>query len=555
LSGAIPFRLVRSDLMHSVDGSLCPMHPDADDTTFVSRRCPLFMDIRTMISMERRRRYFLERQLVHSSSAACDEPFLEILHMRRFDWTKCCIDIAVPMFRLRQLSLSQLAVANRIILDKHFETNVGKRSGSPHQCPLCNDGNLNIFHVLLYCSHGLVSHVRYTHTLLILESLEDLSGLSFAQGLAFLDLISADSLAANLLRGVVPDGIHERINGDMRLSVPWDSVKNRFNKFLAAVGARTSAVYASFLRVLYESRAPPLLGVETKTPSLRRADGSLVRKRRRKLPNLFTMEQFKPPPKQVVALDVAPSMISCVLIAASECGSYRLAVDFSIREDTIDAHLAIEDLSPGCILLSNEVADAFTIQVGDPCGGRQMATYGSDIGYSGYVMLHSVLGDQEAIDTADIRNLKALRQFIDTMRCLTSDKSLLEELDGLLQYMRGVGGCCHSSLPETWGMWLGATEVRQFAGTDDIMIWSHEPAGLMHYTSGEKLSLARIKRFDLLDHVLIRKRMFWKFFPPTQDDINLLLQDLSRKVCIFLRAHLSKSLDIQSLAGLRSLSL
>jgi len=267
------------------------------------------------------------------------------------------------------------------------------------------------------------------------------------------------------------------------------------------------------------------------------------------------MEQFKPPPKQAVALDVVPSMISCVLISTSECGSYRLAVDFSIREDTIDAQLVIEDLSPGCILQSNEVADAFTIQVGDPCGGRQLATYGSDIGYSGYVMLHSVLGDQEAIDTADVRNLKVLRQFIDISRCLTFDKSLLEELDGLLQYMRGVGGCCHSSLPETWGMWLGATEVRQFAGTDDIMIWSHEPAGLMHYTSGEKLSLARIKRFDLLDHVLIRKRMFWKFFPPTQDDINLLLQDLSRKVCIFLRAHLSKSLDIQSLAGLRPLTL
>jgi len=267
------------------------------------------------------------------------------------------------------------------------------------------------------------------------------------------------------------------------------------------------------------------------------------------------MEQFKPPPKQVVALDVAPPMISCVLISISECGSYRLAVDFSIREDTIDAHLAIEDLSPGCILQANEVADAFTIQVGDPCGSRQMATYGSDIGYSGYVMLHSVLGDQEVIDTADIRNLKVLRQFIDTMRCLTFDKSLLEELDGVLQYMRGVGGCCYSSLPETWGMWLGATEVRQFAGTDDIMIWSHEPVGLMHYTSGEKLSLTRIKRLDLSDHVLIRKRMFWRFSPPTQDDIDLLLQDLSRKLCIFLRAHMSKSLEIQSLAGLSAVSL
>jgi len=260
------------------------------------------------------------------------------------------------------------------------------------------------------------------------------------------------------------------------------------------------------------------------------------------------MEKFKPPPKQVVALGAAPSTITCVLISISVCGSYRLAVDFSIREDMIEAQLVIEDLSPGRILQSNDNVEAFTIQVGDPCGGRLMATYGSDTGYSGYVMLHSVLGDQAVIDTADVRNLKVLRQFIDTMRCLTHDKSLLEELNCVLQYMRGVGGCCHSSLPETWGMWLGVTEVRQFVGTEDILFWLHEPAGSMHYISGEKMSLAQIERMDLSDHVMIHKRMFRQFAPPSQDDIDILLQDLSLKVCAFLRSHISKSLDVQSLA-------
>jgi len=85
LSGAIPFRLVRSDRSHMVDGRLCSRQPGAAMATEVARRCPVFKDIRMLISFARRNTYFKERHEVHSSSRGCDENLLEVLHMRRFD--------------------------------------------------------------------------------------------------------------------------------------------------------------------------------------------------------------------------------------------------------------------------------------------------------------------------------------------------------------------------------------------------------------------------------------------------------------------------------------
>ena len=160
LSGAIPFRLVRSDKSHTVDGTLCPRHPLVEADLVVTRRCPVFRDVKTLISLARRGHYFNERQNTHSSLPMCEDVLVDIIHMRKFDWTKCCIDIAIPMFNIRHLNISKLAVVNRLVLDKHFETNVEKRECIPYPCPLCDEGNLNIFHVLQSCSHGLVSHSR-----------------------------------------------------------------------------------------------------------------------------------------------------------------------------------------------------------------------------------------------------------------------------------------------------------------------------------------------------------------------------------------------------------
>jgi len=151
----------------------------------VVRRCPVFKDIRSLMSLKRRSLYLKERQDTYSSSKGCDDIFLDIIHMRRFDWTKCCMDVATPMFRLKHLNLTKLAVVNRIILDKHFETNVGKREGLPHQCPLCNDGSLNIFHVLQECSHSVVSHTRYIHTVSIMTALAGNDGFLLTQAPLF----------------------------------------------------------------------------------------------------------------------------------------------------------------------------------------------------------------------------------------------------------------------------------------------------------------------------------------------------------------------------------
>jgi len=541
LSGAVPFRLVRSDRSYMVEGSLCSKHPGADMVNEIHRRCPVFKDIKQLISLARRSLYFEQRQVVHTSSKGCDENLLEVIHMRRFDWTKCCIDVATPMFSLKHLNLTKLVSVNRIVLDKHFETNIGKREGFPHQCPLCNDGNLNIFHVLQCCSHGLVSHSRYMHTSLILAAIAGIDGSRFAPGEALLEIIRSNSMAENILRGVVPSELFEQIRGNPHLLVSFEGpTKNKFMKFLSLLGSRSSAVIASFLGSLYESRGDAHSILSGGKKVLRRADGSLVG-RRQKLPNLFTMSQFKPPKKVAPTQVVAPTpLIVGVFSAMSLCGSYCISVDYSIKEDMIAPQLLIDDLLPGSLLHANLLDKAYSVQMTDARGGCLGDTYGSDTGYSGYAMLHSVLGNQDVIDMADVRRLKEMRVFICSLRVMTDSLALQEELDCVLSYMKGIVGSWHRSLPESAGLWLGVSEIREIAGTEDIFIWVYEPVHPMEYVSAERVSLHRLREIESMDHVVICRRMFRKLIHPPQRDIDSLILSLEDQVTTFLRNYTPK---------------
>ena len=75
----------------------------------VVRRCPVFKDIKLLISLARRLTYFKERQVVHSSSRGCEENLIDVIHMRRFDWTNGCLDVATPMFKLKKTTQFSLA--------------------------------------------------------------------------------------------------------------------------------------------------------------------------------------------------------------------------------------------------------------------------------------------------------------------------------------------------------------------------------------------------------------------------------------------------------------
>ena len=494
------------------------------------------------MSLEKRATYFKERQGVRSSSGGCDESLLSVIHMRKFDWTKCCMDVAIPMFKLKHLNLTKLAVVNRLVLDKHYETNIGKREGYPHQCPLCNEGNLNIFHVLQNCMHGEVSHTRYLHTIAILAAITGSDGTRLDTGAAILDLISSDSMAGNILRGVIPHELFDRIRTDPRLQGRCEGIaKNKFAQFLNLLGSRSSAVCASFLRLVYEKQgnlSGSVCPAGKGGVALRRADGSLVRKRKR-TPNLFTMAQFKPPKKVVASPEapVSPLLISRVFSVTSECGSYCLSVEYSIYEDMIGPQLLIDDLNPGGLLQSNLLVQAYTLQVGDPRGERLLATYGSDTGYSGYSMLHSVLGVQEVIDMADVRCLKEMRVFVSSLRVMASTSLLKEEIDCVLSYMNGVIGCWHRSLPETVGLWIGVSDIREIAGTENIFVWIYQSGCPMEYSSAEKISLSCLKCLDSMDHVLSYRRMYRKLRHPSQADVEPLLLSLEDQLAAFLREH------------------
>jgi len=315
--------------------------------------------------------------------------------------------------------------------------------------------------------------------------------------------------------------------------------KTSFMRFLSLLGTRSSSVFASFFRCLYEARGNALPHSGSGVKVLRRADGSLVGRRRR-LPSLFTMDQFKPKKTKVPTAPLVTSpLISTVLHAVSACGTYCLSVDFSVYEDMIRPQLTIEDLHPGGLLLINTTILAYTLQIGDPRGERLLATYGSDTGYSGYAMLHSVLGDQEAIDMADARQLKVMRSFVSSLRVMTCCLPLIEEIDCLLSYMNGFEGCCNRSLPESRGLWLSPSDIREIAGTDNIFIWVYEPGCRMDYINAGKASLSCILGLDCMDHVVSYRRMYRKYTSLSQNDLSPLLSDLSDQVGSFLRAHIS----------------
>ena len=324
--------------------------------------------------------------------------------------------------------------------------------------------------------------------------------------------------------------------------------KIEFMKFLAMLGARSSAVCASFLGALYEKQRNNANTLDKGSKALRRADGTLVRRRRR-LPNLFTMAQFKPVKKTLEQLNdsIPKQAILEVFSTISECGSYCVSVEYSIDVEMIAPQLLIDDLLPGGLLLSNLIDKAYILQVSDPRGERLQETFGSDIGYSGYAMLHSVLGCQDIIDMADVRRLKEMRAFVSTLEGMTSSSYMQEELDCILTYMKGVVGCWHRTLPEMVGLWLGAPEIREFAGTDDIFIWVYVPGGPMEYVSDAKLSLDCVRNLDLMDHVLLHKKMFRRLCHPSQSDMDPLLHDLERQVSAFLRSHLASFPPVISL--------
>jgi len=223
-------------------------------------------------------------------------------------------------------------------------------------------------------------------------------------------------------------------------------------------------------------------------------------------------------------------------------------VDYLIKEDMIAPQLLIDDLHPGSLLHANLLDKAYTVLMSDTRCDRVGDTYGSDTGYSGYAMLHSVLGSQDVIDMADVRRLKEMRVFIGSLRVMTDSPSLQEELDCVLSYMKGIVGCWHQSLPETVGLWLGVADIRKFAGTEDIFIWVYEPGRPMEYSSAERISLHCVREMDSMDHVISYRRMFRKLTHPPQHDIDAVLLSLEDQVQTFLRNHILNVLPTISLA-------
>jgi len=124
-----------------------------------------------------------------------------------------------------------------------------------------------------------------------------------------------------------------------------------------------------------------------------------------------------------------------------------------------------------------------------------------------------------------------------------------EEIECVLSYMNGVIGCWHRTLPESGGVWLSVSEIRDIAGTENIFVWVYQPGERMQYSSAERLSLSCLRCLDSMDHVLSHKRMFRKIVHPSQSEVDPLLLDLEGQLSIFLGEHMVSARPFVPLGG------
>ena len=138
---------------------------------------------------------------------------------------------------------------------------------------------------------------------------------------------------------------------------------------------------------------------------------------------------------------------------------------------------------------------------------------------------------------ADVRCLKEMRVFVSSLRVMASTSLLKEEIDCVLSYMNGVIGCWHRSLPETVGLWIGVSDIREIAGTENIFVWIYQSGCPMEYSSAEKISRSCLRCLDSMDYVLSYRRMYRKLRHPSQADVEPLLLSLEDQLAAFLREH------------------
>ena len=233
VTSSLPLRLVHINECYEIPGSLALKSDESlPDTEVIRRRRPLLTDVKDLISLKRRGMYLLQRDTIHSTSVnagVIDDvgPAAE-LQQNKFSWISSSNSLAVMMYDMKKIKISTHARNIRLVYDKHYELNRGKREGTLNECPLCSACNLNATHVINTCSHGLVSYTRFEgrndfNNAVALAAVDDFHELE-----AIKSLIKNNPMGYHLQHGIVPGELGDMIRQDKRLNNPHTGKRKSF---------------------------------------------------------------------------------------------------------------------------------------------------------------------------------------------------------------------------------------------------------------------------------------------------------------------------------------
>ena len=516
VSSSLPFRLVNLNEWYKIPGSLAlksDFSLQALDIT--RRRRPLMTDIKDIISMNRRVSYYQLRDTIHSSSVAVigeipDEIGVSLQH-HKFNWHSSSNNLAVMMFDMKKTKVSRQSSNVRLVYDKHYETNRGKREGSYNECPLCGYYNLNAAHVINQCSHPLVLMARYQGKLEFDVAVSIAVNDDFHELRAIIKLIKDNNIGFHIQHGIVPGELKDLIRLDSRL---WNSHsgkrKSSFNRCMKLMGTATARTMSVFMNCLYTVTNKPKHSTTDIVRHTRLLKGGLpVRRRNKKKPVLF-MSQFLQPPLEnasievePVAEDVSPTFSKIIKMRLSnQENTISLVTDVqynSFLQETATTHFLDLALDPGreTPLITNK----FGITLRTTSRPWLYSDSRPDPGFSGYTVMYALYNDGRDLNIADYKDRMTLRSFISSVSCKAGSIITKEEFEITADFIiknpytvRMSQACC---------LWLSPHDIMSFEDAPRCIFWeSTSVRGDVIETSID-LTIEDLMEIRTLPHVVI----------------------------------------------------
>jgi hypothetical protein len=519
ITSSLPLRLVHINEWYEIPGSLALKTDESlPNDEVIRRRRLLLTDVKDMISLKRRGLYLHQRDTIHSTSVTAGVldnvgPTAE-LQQNKFSWLSSSNSLAVMMYDMKKIKISTHARNTRLVYDKHYEMNRGKREGIPNECPLCGASNLDAAHVINTCSHGLVSYTRFEGrndfnnavALAVDEDFHELEAINY--------IIKNNPLGYHLQHGIVPGELSEIIRQDKRLSNPHTGRrKSFFNRGMRLLGSASVKTTSMFIMSMNKESSKPMNSTSHLNSIVRHTrlmkGGLPVFKRNKQKPVLY-MSQFKQPPAvadmetiETMTLETTPLVTKNIHIRVINT-SETIVVDLVVRycgellematAYTLD--LIIDPVSSlpktyheiGMTLKMNPMQRTSSLLLCDP-------------GFSGYLLLYALHNEGIFLNMMTAKDRSTLRSFVTGISGNAGSEVNRQEFVITADYLKN--NPFTMSMPKTSCLWLLPTDIMLIDDAPRCIFW--EPTSVKGDVIKTVIGIdtADLKDIRILPHVVI----------------------------------------------------